>query len=412
MPDTPAFDTPTSDPPPVGVSTAAPAKTGLTRRRFLAGGLAAGAVGAAGAVVARHLAAPAPAHHRGLSGAGTLVLVTLYGGNDGLNTVIPYEDGSYLGGRAQLGYQPNEVLPLADGLGLHPNLKGLKGLWEARQLAIVRGVGYPNPNRSHFRSMDIWQSAAPDRAVGSGWLGRWLDTTSRDPLLGLAVGPTLPLALTGDKVLGGAVPVGNLRLPGTTALQQGYASLERPGPLGTPLMAQVAASGADLLRIQHTLSDALAHVPANEGGATTNLEGTSGPNSLGTQLDLVSRSIRAGVPTRAYAASLGGFDTHANEKATHARLMAEIDTALTGFLASLGGAARGQGVVVLVHSEFGRRVAANASGGTDHGTAAPVLALGPSVKGGFYGEEPSLTGLDQGDLKYTTDFRSVYATVL
>ncbi|HEX9530631.1 MAG TPA: hypothetical protein VF954_05800, partial [Acidimicrobiales bacterium] len=225
MPDTPAFDTPTSDPPPVGVSTAAPAKTGLTRRRFLAGGLAAGAVGAAGAVVARHLAAPAPAHHRGLSGAGTLVLVTLYGGNDGLNTVIPYEDGSYLGGRAQLGYQPNEVLPLADGLGLHPNLKGLKGLWEARQLAIVRGVGYPNPNRSHFRSMDIWQSAAPDRAVGSGWLGRWLDTTSRDPLLGLAVGPTLPLALTGDKVLGGAVPVGNLRLPGTTALQQGYASL-------------------------------------------------------------------------------------------------------------------------------------------------------------------------------------------
>ena len=390
----------------------------LSRRKFLIGGLAAGAVGATGAVVGyRHLGthpsrpAPAAARH---SGTGTLVLVTLYGGNDGLNTVIPYQDGAYLGARAQLGYQPDEVIPLEDGLALHPNLKGLKALWDAKQLAIVRGVGYPNPNRCHFRSMDIWQSAVADRAVSSGWLGRWLDATGTDPLLGLAVGPTLPLALSGEKVLGGAVPVGDLKLPGGAPLQQGYASLQQPASYGAPLAAQVAASGADLLRIQHTLSDALAHVPATTGTAT-NLEGTdptSTANPLARELDLVSRSIRAGVPTRAYAVSLGGFDTHANEKATHARLMGQLDAALSGFLGGLKGDRHGDGVVVMVHSEFGRRVSANASGGTDHGTAAPMFVAGPGVKGGFYGDEPSLTDLDQGDLKFTTDFRSVYATVL
>src|SRR5205085_4093875 len=182
----------------------------LTRRQFLLGGLGAGAAGAAGLVVARKpwdtgagghpsaaaggaaAAKPGPGGAAGGTGKdGILVLLTLYGGNDGLNTLIPYQDGAYLGGRSQLGYQPNEVIPLDQGLALHPNLSGLKGLWDAQQLAIVRGVGYPNPNRSHFRSMDIWQSGAPDANVSTGWIGRWLDATggngANDPLRAVSV---------------------------------------------------------------------------------------------------------------------------------------------------------------------------------------------------------------------------------
>jgi uncharacterized protein (DUF1501 family) len=426
-----------TDPPPPAIPSGddaapPPESRGLSRRQFLSGGLAAGAAGAAALYLSRSNlfrgGGPHPAPVAPNLGNGVLVLVTLYGGNDGLNTVIPYEDGAYLGGRAQLGYQPQEVIPLAEGLGLHPDLKGLKAVWDAKHLAIVRGVGYPNPNRSHFRSMDIWQSASPDKEVRSGWLGRWLDKTGTDPLHGLAVGPTLPLALTGEKVLGGAVPVGNLQLPGGPRLEPIYAALETPTGGQSALAAQIARSGADLLHIKQTLADALDQVPAGGTQPGTNLEGgqpaapagaagaapkrAAGANALATQLDLVSRTIRAGVPTRAYAVSLGGFDTHANEKDTHARLMGQLDTALTGFLDSLHGDRQGDGTVVLVHSEFGRRVAANASGGTDHGTAAPVLVLGPGVKGGFYGDEPSLTDLDRGDLKFTTDFRSVYATVL
>lgn len=371
--------------------------TELTRRKFLISGLAVGAAGAAGAAASQHRQLSrlvGGSHHRSPP-AGPLVLLTLYGGNDGLNTVIPAQDSRYLSGRGPLGYQPNEVLPLADGLSLHPSLKGFKGLWDARQLGIVRGVGYPQPNRSHFRSMDIWQSASPSTPSGDGWLGRWLDRTGADPMRALAIGPTVPLALVGQRSFGGAVPVGGVHLPSGD-----LSSLTRADATDGPLEAAVAASGADLLRVAATVGPVASQLPARSA------------DPLGAQLDLIASCIRAGLPPKVYAASLGSFDTHANEKATHARLLGALDAAVTGFVRSMAGHPRGQGVVVLMYSEFGRRVAANASGGTDHGTAAPVFVAGPSVKGGFYGEEPSLADLDQGDLKFTTDFRQVYATVL
>ncbi|MDQ2826872.1 MAG: DUF1501 domain-containing protein, partial [Actinomycetota bacterium] len=345
---------------------------------------------------------------------GILVLLTLYGGNDGLNTLIPYQDGSYLGGRRTLGYQPQEVLPLADGLALHPNLKEIKALWDAKRVAIVRGVGYPNPNRSHFRSMDIWQSGIPDDSVPTGWIGRWLDTTGSDPMRALSVGGSLPRIFGGETAAGAAVPVGPLTLPGAAPVQSGFATLSAASPGSSPLAARVSQSGADLLTVDHSIADLLAHQSTSDEalGSTATLEGTPAGNSLAQQLDLVARLVKGGSPTKVYGVNLGGFDTHANEKDTHARLMGYLDSAVGGFFKNVAGSPQEGRVVLAAYSEFGRRVAANGSDGTDHGTAAPLFVVGPKVKGGFYGDEPSLTDLDQGDLKFTTDFRSVYATLL
>jgi uncharacterized protein (DUF1501 family) len=394
----------------------------ITRRQFVLGGLGAGATGL---VVARRpwgsaegpspVTAPATAPPAATVVArdGILVLLTLYGGNDGLNTVIPYENGSYLGERRTLGYQPDEVLPLGEGLALHPNLAGLKGLWDAGHLAIVRGVGYPNPNRSHFRSMDIWQSGVPEDQVTTGWVGRWLDSTGTDPLRALSVGGSLPRIFGGEKAAGAAVPVGELTLPGGPAVRSAYEALTTPSAGASPLAARVAQSGKDLLTVDHAIADMLAGQPQDEeANGSTSLEGTGAGNPLVAQLALVARLVKAGSPTKVYGVSLGGFDTHAKEKETHARLLGDVDEAVTGFFKSLEGSPEGSRVVLVAYSEFGRRVAANGSDGTDHGTAAPVFVTGPRVKGGFYGDDPSLTDLDNGDLRFTTDFRSVYATVL
>ncbi len=372
--------------------------------------MGAGAAGAVALTLARH---PVESMLSGSSASGstpkdaTLVLCTLYGGNDGLNTVIPYQDGNYLGGRGQLAYQPHEVMPLEDGLALHPNLTGFKKLWDAGHLAIVRGVGYPNPNFSHFRSMDIWQTGVPETSTTTGWLGRWLDATGTDPLRALSMGPNLPVALSGERTQAAAVPSGSMRLPGSAMEQSAFAVMEAADPAEPSVRAAVAQSGADMLRVQHTLGGVL---DQSVGAGTAGSANERG--QLATQLDVVSRLITAGVPSKVYAVSLNGFDTHANEKQTQARLLGQVDQAISGFVSSVEHDRRGQGTVVVVYSEFGRRVSANASGGTDHGSAAPVFVAGPRVKGGFYGEEPSLVDLDDGNLRFTTDFRSVYATVL
>jgi uncharacterized protein (DUF1501 family) len=388
----------------------------LTRRQFVAGGGAAGVAGAAGLAVARHPWAR-PANSRSqtsaaTAGTGTLVLVTLYGGNDGLNTVIPYTDARYLGGRPTLGFQPDQVLPLADGLGLHPDLKGLKALWDAKQLAIVRGVGYPNPVRSHFRSMDIWQSGSPDQAVDTGWLGRWLDATGTDPMRALSIGSTLPRLLAGEKQAGAAIAGGSAAIPGVARMGLALASLDGPGRDRTGLAARVASSGADLLKVQHTLADLLGGSPGSAAAAAPARPPGQAQGQLAAQLDVVAKLINAGSPTKVYQVAMTGFDNHAQEKDTHTRLMGQLDQGISGFFRALHPGA-GHGVSLMTYSEFGRRVAQNASGGTDHGTAAPLFVAGPRVRGGqFYGDQPSLAALDQGDLHYTTDFRSVYATVL
>ena len=250
MSDYPTSEYPSSvTPPPLsGPLPSPPARGGrrVSRRQFVAGAAGTAGAGAMGLAVSRHSwASPAKpkavapaATGSGAKGGGILVLVGLFGGNDGLNTVIPYKDSAYLSLRPHIGYQPNEVLALSDGLALHPNLTGLKALWDAKQLAIVRGVGYPTPNRSHFRSMDIWQSAVPDSQEITGSIGRWLDVTGTDPLRALSVGPTIPRGLAGAKTSGSAVPLGALRLPGGPDVASGFAAIEKPFAMPLPNVAR------------------------------------------------------------------------------------------------------------------------------------------------------------------------------
>jgi uncharacterized protein (DUF1501 family) len=341
-------------------------------------------------------------------GQGILVLVTLYGGNDGLSTVVPVGDPAYAPLRGQLAIDPTAALPLREGLALAPELTALKRRWDDGQVAIVRGVSYPNPIRSHFRSMDIWQSADPVGSAGTGWIGRWLDIAASGPLDAVATTPTLPLALLGARTAAAAIPSRERPLPLTGPTLDAWRAMQAVDASGPPLVARAQQSASDLLTVASTVEPALSR---NQAAANAKATGPAG--SLAAQLDTVSRLIGAGVPTRVFFTAMGGFDTHANEGPTHPQLMRELDTAVGNFLDGLAGDPRGDRVVLMIYSEFGRRPAPDASGGTDHGVAAPVLIAGRAVKGGFVGEEPSLTALDaNGDLVWSIDFRSVYSTML
>ena len=388
----------------------------LTRRRFLVTSGVVGATALAAGVttkswidlVADGIRNPRPDNAR------ILVLITLYGGNDGLSTVIPAADPAYRSARPELAYDEADVLPLGEGLGLNPEMKGLHGLWKSEQLAVIRGVGYPNPDHSHFKSMDIWQTASPERPDSTGWLGRWLDTQPHDPMRAVSLGPVLPPLLVGSKGAGSAVSVGRLELPGGEQLRAGLMALARPQAGEPPMQAAAAIANADLLTVAGKLAgpvNGTAEDDASgddEGAATP----TGGEGALARQLDIVARCITSGVSTRVYSVSLGGFDLHAGGKTSQSPLLGELDKAMAGFLATLGAHPGGKSVVVAAYSEFGRRVAGNASNGTDHGTAGVMLVAGQPVRGGFYGEQPSLTSLDKGDLKATTDFRSAYGELL
>ena len=388
--------------------------TTLTRRRFLlAAGAAAVATTGAGVgwaeLADRTRTDPLP------PGAGVLVVVTLYGGNDGLGTVVPAGDPAYQDARPDLAYAPNEVLDLGEGLGLNPGMTGLKAQWDSGTLAVVRGVGYPKPDHSHFRSMDIWQTASPERPSSTGWIGRWLDGAGRDPLLAVSLEPVLPPLLAGATTAGAALPLRGLTFPGGP-LGTAFAAMGAPSAGEPELQAYAARAVTDLHRTADTLGPALTESgdpPADTApvaGSDTAPDTDGGV--LAAQLGVVARCVERAAPTRVYSVSLGGFDTHADERGTQQRLLTEVDAAVSGFLTRMAGGDRGRNVVVLVYSEFGRRVAANANEGTDHGTAGPVLVAGPRVHGGFVGAQPSLTDLDAGDLTFTVDFRDVYATLL
>jgi uncharacterized protein (DUF1501 family) len=357
-------------------------------------------------------------------GAGVLVMLTLYGGNDGLNMVIPAADPAYQAARPQLAYSAAEVLPLGEGLGLNPGMPRLKKLWDAKKLAIVRGISYPKPDHSHFRSMDIWQSASPQDPISTGWLGRWLDGAGgRDPLHAVSLGPVLPPMLAGATTAGATLPLDRLRLP-TGDLGTAFTGLGAPCAADSPEQATAAAAISDLHRVAAGLGPALDHpspppaepyTPEPDPDPTPPGAGAGknkGAGQLARELDVVAACIRIGAPTRVYSVSLGGFDTHTGERATQQRLLTELDSAVGAFLDDIAGTARGRDVVLVAYSEFGRRVAANANQGTDHGTAAPVLIAGQKIRGGFVGEQPSLTDLVDGDLKTTGDFRDIYTTLL
>ncbi|MEJ3745056.1 DUF1501 domain-containing protein [Actinomycetes bacterium KLBMP 9797] len=386
----------------------------VTRRRFL---LASGVAGAAaigtGALGLGFADLLKTALGDGSGDASTdvttLVVVTLYGGNDGLNTVIPYADPAYHSARSELAYAPEKVLHLDDALGLSPMMPGIKRLWDDKKLAIVLGVGYPKPDRSHFRSMDIWQTASPIRPVPSGWVGRWLDGIKAAPETAVSFEPVLPPLLAGATRTGACVSHSGLKLPAGINREL-VAALGKSEPNESEMQARAAHAYADMLKVEDLVQEAddTPELSDDQGLLTTG----PGTSPLARQLSLVAQCIEAGVPTRVYSVSLDGFDTHASERVFHEKLITRLDRALAGFVNRMSQTEAGKRVAVVVYSEFGRRVRANASDGTDHGTAGPVFITGPRVAGGLYGEQPSLVDLDDGDLKVTVDFRDVFGTLL
>jgi uncharacterized protein (DUF1501 family) len=339
--------------------------------------------------------------------ARILVVIQLDGGNDGINTVVPFADEEYAKHRKTLQINKGQLVKVNDKVGLHPALTDLGKLLEAGRFAIVQGVGYPNPNRSHFESMAIWHTARPDaeNRPDVGWLGLGLDDAPK-PQGGapasVYVGPgTLPAALRGRKCV-----ASGLTRPEDFLL----------APEADPRPAVPAANGDDLAAfVRRTSADAFSAADRMAEIARGKDDSARYPASeLAQHLRLAARMIRAGVGTRVYYARQAGYDTHAGQFGTHFRLLNELSGALKAFIDDLAAAKLGERVAVLAFSEFGRTVKENGSAGTDHGTAGPVLLAGERVRAGLVGETPSLTELDpkHGDLKVGIDFRRVYATVL
>jgi len=358
-----------------------------------------------------------------------LVVVQLSGGNDGLNMIVPYADDAYQRLRPGLAKQPADVLKLNNYLGLHPNLAPLKAMYDDGLAAVIQGVGYPNPNRSHFRSMDIWHTAEPEKETAtSGWLGRYFDNTcpGEDPHVGIAMGENLPLAMQGERVrpLSFERPE-NYRYKGRDsdrykelnstigldgksqqAIDSGSARTKQPAIITPTSQLEFLTRTAMDAQIS---SDRITGIVNNY---TTTADYPR--NGFGQGLKNAAAMIRGGLPTRVYYVSLGGFDTHANQGGRHDNLMQQLAQGTAAFWKDMKEQKNDQRVLMMCFSEFGRRVEVNASGGTDHGAAAPLLLLGPAIakKAGIIGQHPSLTDLDQGDLKHGIDFRNVYATLL
>ena len=354
-----------------------------------------------------------------------LVVLQLAGGNDGLNTIIPFEDDLYFIARPTLGIPKGQVIALDHLVGLNPSLAPLKGLYDNGNLAIIQGVGYPNPNRSHFRSTEIWQTASDaQQTLTKGWIGRYFDNccNGEDPTVGVALGEQLPEAFSAANPTGVAIGrPGNLGFDrendpeearlfaGLNGLDPGSMSGDSIGTLSGPNKSGMSA----LEYLQRTALDAQVSTDKIKKVLRgTKNEATYPKNQLGGSLSLISRLIAGGLPTRVYYASQGGYDTHAGQVNTHQRLLNDLATALAAFCDDLKAKGIFDRVMVMTFSEFGRRVHENANGGTDHGTAAPMFVCGGGVKPGLYGKQPTLGSLDAGDLRYNVDFRSVYSTIL
>lgn len=339
-----------------------------------------------------------------------LVVVQLAGGNDGLNTVVPYTESAYSKARPTLKVAASSVLKLDQGLGLPPQLAGFSKLWEAGQLAVVQGVGYPQPNRSHFESMDIWHKATTSAAEKFGWLGRCAPEIggAGDAVLHIGDGEP-PLAVygaTGYAPSMRSIQDFQLRTGNGTdgeRRREAVETLTKNQPRGSDLLSFVQSSAK-----QTFASAARIREVASEYKAASDYPQTP----LAQRLKLIAQLIDAKLPQRVYYVSHDGFDTHAAQNISHGQLLKTLGDALEAFHADLKSHGHDERVAGFVFSEFGRRVAENGSQGTDHGTAAPVFLTGASVKGGLHGKHPSLEDLDQGDLKFHTDFRSVYSTLL
>jgi uncharacterized protein (DUF1501 family) len=364
-----------------------------------------------------------------------LVVLQMAGGNDGLNMVVPFADDAYHQARPELALTANDVLKINDYAGLNPKLAGLKSLYDQGHLAVVQGVGYPNPNRSHFRSTEIWQTASDaNRNLSEGWIGRYFDNccAGADPTVGVAIGEEMPQAFAAKTPTGitfsrpeqfryrasgprrGRMSAEEFFFRELNESEGGDASLAASDGASVGAIAGAAQSKMSTLDfLQRTALDAqMSSDKILEIARKYSSSVTYPPGQLAASLNIIARMIAGGLATRVYYASQGGFDTHANQSGAHARLMGELNDAIAAFASDLKQQGNFDRVLVMTFSEFGRRVAENANGGTDHGAAAPMFVLGGKVKPGMFGRYPSLTDLDRGDLKFNVDFRSVYGTVL
>ncbi len=390
------------------LSRPAPLPGGLSRRRFLQLAGAGAGVATMGTMISQLGAFAAPPVG---PGDGILVMIMMEGGNDGLNTLVPTGESRYYQLRPGLAIPAATALPIAAGVGLHPALTKLKARFDRGDVAVVQGVGYPNPDLSHFSSMGIWMNgwaggAQPGGATG--WLGRYLDglpNAATESLYGAVIGTSVPLHMVGSVARASGLPQ-NIG---------GAFGLDRRDPSDARMFDAIGAFSGGATGIGQW-GDMVAQVEHNTLELTQRIQpayqGTFPNSNLGRQLTLAAKLINTNLGIRVFNTSIGGFDTHSGQAGDHASRLAEIDAGIEAFFATLSPTWQSR-VTVMTFSEFGRRPERNDDLGTDHGTAAPLFLVGPRVKGGVYGAPSTTTDLDRnGNLKYHTDFRSVYATVL
>lgn len=336
-----------------------------------------------------------------------LVVCELTGGNDGLNTIIPYAESTYRQMRPNLSIPESEIIKLNDYFGLHPALGGLHRLIQEDKVAIIHNVGHPNPNRSHFKSMEIWQSASPDNSQSFGWIGRHFDTKVESddfsPISALGLSIQRPLAL---QARAASIPCfGSLAdiqaMIGDPDAERILRSVQDVGGQG----AKGAASRASI-----NAFDAMSEL--NKLLGSHEIKEDYGDGRFGNGFKQIAQLVCTSPKTRAIYFNVGGFDTHSRQLETHAQLLKDFSDGLLGFQREVESAGRADKVIVVVFSEFGRRTYENGSLGTDHGQAAPMLVIGKRVKGGHYGHKPDMVDLDNGDIRWDIDFRQVYATAL
>ncbi len=383
----------------------------MRRSKFLVGALSGITVVAnADHIFARALAAaPLP----GLPGAENrcLVLVNLQGGNDGLNCVVPHGDADYYRVRPSLAIPRSDVLAIDAQLGLNPQMASFKALYDKGMVAIVQGVGYPNPDHSHFRSTEIWQTAAPDRYEHTGWLGRYLDEAdlpAANLFNGVSLASILPEVMVGTKVDVPAIAseaAYGLRVDRNPMQRRAFTALVRDErlPFSSPYLAHV-------MEIEDRSQRGSEELPHLIAGYTTSATYPATP--LGRSLALAAQIVGSNIGTKVIYVQHGSFDTHVNQVAVQNRLLGEFSDAVKAFYDDLSAHGNDRRVLTMTFSEFGRRIEENGSRGTDHGEASPLFLVGGGTKGGIYGDAPSLAATNMGNVRFTTDFRNVYATVL
>ncbi len=383
----------------------------MKRTNFLLGALSGLAVvGSTDSLFARALAQTPLA---GLPGGSdrVLVVINFQGGNDGLNTVVPHGMPDYYRYRPTLGIPQNDVLRIDGTVGLNPALAPLKKMYDAGTVAVVQGVGYPQPDHSHFRSTEIWQTAAPSKYEATGWLGRYLDEAGlpkQNLFNAVALSNVLPEALIAKQTDVPAIDAlrgYGLRSDKNSVDREAFHEFVRDTtvPFKSPFLAQVAAIEDHAQRGAQELPKLIAGYQP---------QATYPATPLGRSLALAAQIVGSKLGTRVIYVQHGSFDTHTGQKQTQDRLLADFANSISAFYQDLAAHGNDKRVLAMTFSEFGRRVGENASRGTDHGEAAPVFLIGGGVKGGLYGEHPDLGRLNMGNLAYTTDFRTVYATVL